>query len=598
MKRKTQSQKVFTNFLLCSLIMIMLLSGCQFLSQIPVLKELKPEATLDIIPNEKSEITTLPKDELGVGSIKIREKDGMEMVYVPEGRFTMGSNNNDPDAWEEGKPEWEVYLDAYWIDKYEVTNAQYSKCVAEGACTMPSVPYYKRDEYYGNPEYSNYPVTWVNELQADAYCAWAGGRLPTEAEWEKAARGPNGNKYPWGDESPNCELSNFNQGTYENPRYCVGHPSEVGSYPRGASVYGALDMAGNVWEWVSDLWSDQYDTSVTRNPKGPETDAHRVFRGGSWLDDERSISTFVRYFGFPILPKFRLDGIGFRCAYPSEKADNANDLIVSQEAPMDNEQKPTAMPIVVLGVGSTMERRIDGMEMVYVPKGKFTMGSNDLDDEEKPVRVVDLNAYWIDKYEVSNAQYAMCVAVGECTIPNSSRSSTHPDYYGIDEFNNYPVIHVSWHQASAYCAWVGGRLPTEAEWEKAARGPNGSKYPWGNERPHCGLANYNQGSYENPDYCVGDGDTSPVGSYPDGASGYGALDMAGNVWEWVYDWYGPYDENDLDNPTGSTAEELSHVLRGGSWRSNYRGIHSAIRYKDNPDVTSSQFGFRCVLPQK
>ncbi len=113
---------------------------------------------------------------------------------------------------------------------------------------------------------------------------------------------------------------------------------------------------------------------------------------------------------------------------------------------------------------------------------------------------------------------------------------------------------------------------------------------------HCDLANYNQGSYENPKYCVGD--TSPVGSYPEGQSYYGALDMAGNVWEWVKDWYGPYDVNDINNPTGPAMEQDSYVLRGGSSRSNYRGIHSAIRYMNNPGVTSSHFGFRCVVPQE
>ncbi len=276
----------------------------------------EPEVPIEPVEEPEPEPIEEPIISLGVGSTMLREKDGMEMVYVPEGTFTMGSKNNDSDAWDDEKPEREVYLDAYWIDKYEVSNGQYAQCVADGVCTKPQYSKsYTRPSYYGNDEFADYPVIYVDWHQASAYCAWAGGRLPTEAEWEKAARGPNGNKYPWENESPSCDLANYNQGTYENPKYCVGDTSEVGSYPEGASYYGAMDMAGNVWEWVNDWWSDRYDTNVTRNPKGPETGVYRVYRGGSWYYNYWLIRSAFRLRYVPDDWDFNR---GFRCAFPRE----------------------------------------------------------------------------------------------------------------------------------------------------------------------------------------------------------------------------------------------------------------------------------------
>jgi len=249
---------------------------------------------------------------------------------------------------------------------------------------------------------------------------------------------------------------------------------------------------------------------------------------------------------------------------------------------------PDNLPTPTLGIGSVMTRETDGMEMVYVPAGDFVMGS-DADCGDGPAHDVYLDAYWIDKYEVSNAQYALCVSTGACTGPSQSDSYTRSNYYGNPEYDNYPVIYVSWQQAQDYCQWAGGDLPTDAQWEKAARGTDSRTYPWGDASPTCSLANFHS---EN--FCVGD--TSPVTDYEAGASPYGALNMAGNVKEWVYDWYGFYEREYQTNPVGPSSG-LGRVLRGGSWNDIYKGICTASRVGLNVNRNDHWLGFRCVFPQ-
>jgi formylglycine-generating enzyme required for sulfatase activity len=227
------------------------------------------------------------------------------------------------------------------------------------------------------------------------------------------------------------------------------------------------------------------------------------------------------------------------------------------------------------------------MTMLYVPEGSFEMGSNDGSDDEKPIHSVYLDAYWMDMTEVTNAMYAKCVNAGDCDPPQSTSSYTHSSYYGNSQYDDYPVIYVNWNQASAYCEWAGARLPTEAEWEKAARGTDGRTYPWG-EGIDCNLANY----YDGSKYCVGD--TSKVGSYHNGISPYGLFDMAGNVWEWVADWYNStyYSSSPSSNPLGPSSGDY-RALRGGSWVSSGDSARSAFRRGYSPSNTYDLLGFRC-----
>ena len=273
------------------------------------------------------------------------------------------------------------------------------------------------------------------------------------------------------------------------------------------------------------------------------------------------------------------------------------------------------------GFGSSQISALDGMTLRYIPGGSFEMGElaergleaclqyyTPVDDEEcvlewffneEPVHRVTLDGFWIDQTEVTNAQYALCVAAGECTPPRNTSSATRTTYYGDSRYANYPVIYLDWYQAEQYCTWAGRRLPTEAEWEYAARGGLArTLYPWGdvfNGR----LANFCDANCEftwyNPDYDDGYRDTAPVGSYP--PNGYGLFDMVGNVWEWVADWFYTtyYEFSPTVNPQGPDRGEF-RVLRGGSWISDGDFLRIATRLWDAPDSWDyDTTGFRCAM---
>ncbi len=281
---------------------------------------------------------------------------------------------------------------------------------------------------------------------------------------------------------------------------------------------------------------------------------------------------------------------------------------------------PTSTPERILKIGSIVVNPIDNAQAVYVPEGVFLMGSkdSDADDDEKPQHLVYLGAYWIYQHEVTNAQFSTFISAANYVTtaekrgwsfawegdPWQKKPGTHwtaPEGPGsdIEGLDDHPVVHISWEDAVAYCTWASGRLPTEAEWEKAARGTDGRVYPWGNSPVTQGRANFCDlnclADWAETNQDDGFAFTAPVGSFTGGTSPYGAHDMAGNVWEWVADWYddGYYQKSPYLTPTGPSSGKF-RVSRGGSYLDNERALRVSYRDGIIPDYATMFHGFRCV----
>lgn len=271
---------------------------------------------------------------------------------------------------------------------------------------------------------------------------------------------------------------------------------------------------------------------------------------------------------------------------------------------------PTAKPANAPDAGTERTSPSDGMIQVYIPDGTFLRGGVDTDaaSNEIPSANVTMTGFWMDKLEVTNGMYKLCVDAGVCQLPHYAdktvlKSATRDPYFGTTEYADYPVIYVTWTDANAYCNWAGRQLPTEAQWEYAARGgsPSLNIYPWGTQRPDPSIANFVES---------GLGDTSRVGSYPNGASPFGILDMSGNVAEWVSDFYDMkyYQLNNVNNPTGPIkTSEFMRVVRGGHYGDLWKTLRVSFRSTmmgPNPEaqkgtdrwygLSAPSVGFRCV----
>ncbi len=561
------------------------------------------------------------------------EINGVEMALVPAGCFMMGTRFGDSSE----RPAHEVCFDEpFWVDVYEVTNARFAAFLNEmDYQTQGAEAWFAADAedvligesggiWAPLEGKANHPVNTATWFGAVAYCEWRGARLPTEAEWEYTARGPDGLVYPWG--------SVFVADNIVYELNAPGGPARVGSRPDGVSWIGVFNLGGNVSEWVADWFdADYYDTlpSPVTNPTGPDGGTFRVLRGGSWISMSRSMRAAERRRARP--DSVYLDDYGFRCARSYEPGAQA--AAGSPQASTDTAtptDTPTPVPTLTGGQRAVRQlaeagvsyndewtpntEEINGVEMALVPAGCFMMGSTDeqidyavniLDGkrdwftDEQPVHKVCFDEpFWIDAHEVTNARFAAFLSeMGNQTEGGATWLDTSHGYAPIREsggvwvplegYADHPVIEVTWYGAAAYCKWRGARLSTEAEWEYAARGPDGLMFPWGDE-----FVPDNAVYVENSD-----GQAWEVGSKPGDLSWVGALDMSGNVWEWVSTWYAPYPydpadgREERDNPGGYKGR----VLRGGSWYLNTLALRAASRGRSDPDDPRDiSFGFRCA----
>ncbi len=281
-------------------------------------------------------------------------------------------------------------------------------------------------------------------------------------------------------------------------------------------------------------------------------------------------------------------------------------------------------PETAFRAGATQRRLADQMDMVFVPSGEFRMGSDRLMAayarqlcqessgrlavatcqaaafvDEQPAHRVLLHGFWIDRTEVTNSQYRSCVEAGACDPPLLTGSFSRAHYYDDPTFAAHPVVNVLWEMAARYCSWAGARLPTEAEWEYAARGPENRLFAWGDKFDRSRL-NYCDAScpvLSDKTFDDGYADTAPVGSFPSGASWVAASDMTGNVREWVADWLASYPASPGANPKGPEAGELK-VTRGGSWYDTPDDVRGANRGGESLQYYRDNLGFRCAQDQQ
>jgi formylglycine-generating enzyme required for sulfatase activity len=302
-------------------------------------------------------------------------------------------------------------------------------------------------------------------------------------------------------------------------------------------------------------------------------------------------------------------------ASPTPSETEVTSIPTRMQIPSTNTPKPPTFTPTP-GIGSTITSNKGNMTMVFVPAGEFTMGSENGASDEKPVHQVYLDAFWIDQTEVTNAMFAKFiddtgyetdaekkgksyVYQGGSWIEVNGANWLHPSgpNSDISGRERHPAIHVSWNDAVEYCEWRDDRLPTEAEWEKAARGTDERTYPWGNEFDGTKLNFCDKNcTLGKVDKNIDDGyiDTAPVGSYENGKSPYSLYDMAGNIWEWVSNWYDVYLYPGGDKNASSNFGKTHRVLRGGSWGNSENNVRSANRGWFTPTFTSNFIGFRCV----
>lgn len=586
-------------------------------------------------PDKLEEMVLIPAGEFQMGTndaISERNDYSKDIAYMH--------------AWMDEQPVHTVYLDSYFMDRYPVTNRQYREFILanpEWQKGQINSVYYDVNylsDWKGNnyPRWKgNHPVTSVSWYAAMAYAQWKGKRLPTEAEWERAARGGLKNKrFPWGD---TIDKTKANYGKN------IGKTTPVDEYP--PNQYGLYDISGNAMEKVLDEYNAHYYSISPRwNPvSGADTidqiiddyknvGTQRVVRGGSWA----SHIPYVR-----VSDRNRIDPDstgelgGFRCVkdasierdedrypvqsftirpYAGSKIKPSTKITIRFNAIPENlNVKQIASPfsenivtvknkrvVTIMGIFTPGELNLEitwkggrtvldyvveapiAEEMVLIPAGEFEFGHKQANNN--PPNIVYTDAYYIDKYEVTVGEYKHFV---------SETGHRSPNWDYISKFSptdKHPMILVDWYDAMFYARWVGKRLPTEAEWEKAARGGLvGKKYPWGDTPPDETQTNLS-GIEDGFEF------SAPVGSFI--PNNYGLYDMLGNVGEWCLDSYNANADSNkkiADTTSNFYKIESGRGVRGGAW--SYESYHLYGSYRSYiPSANRENIGFRCVRPVK
>lgn len=604
-----------------------------------------------------------------------------EMVPLKGGIYQMGAARTDRNSSPSERPQHEVNITSFAIGKFEVTNAEFVQFLNEKGNqeegggqwllidpVLTKIKFTFPGIFVVEKGYENYPVVGVSWYGANAYCRWLKERtgilfrLPTEAEWEFACRGGTKTEYSFGEDITNHEKYGWFR---SNSGY---GPHEVGQ--KLPNKFGLYDMHGNMWEWCLDGWSKNYD-NTPRSGHAVRLKGYklRVVRGGSWWEPLKESRSANRHNFLPILEINQL--VGFRVVaslkkgfideevekvlvimqaynvfklalsenpistllahfnkYSSIKKSETKDEIKELKEMPDN-VKAVALKGIKVGKNEKGYWEADfGDEiiMVYIPAGKFTMGSDMGDDDEQPPHYVHLDGYWIGKYEVTVKQFRIFVknyiyktqseddgwsyALNENGTKWEKKTGVNWRNPGFKQDEDHPVVNVSWNYAVEYCKWFSKRtglafkLPSEAQWEKAARGIDERKYPWGNDSISGKKLNFQDkqillktkstSAYKDIDdsYVY----TAPVGSYPLGISPYGVLDMLGNVWEWCNDLYDRkyYYISPMKNPPGPKSRS-DHVLRGGGWYYSDVSISCTDRNAAWPLYRSQDIGFRLCM---
>jgi formylglycine-generating enzyme required for sulfatase activity/serine/threonine protein kinase len=575
-------------------------------------EELSREEEFKKIKEQARQVAEREKEREAMAEEKVEIKPQLtlphckdSMCYVPEGDFLMGCDRNKDYNCTTFEPDQiTINLDGFWMDRHEVTFGEYNRCVSAGSCKslsthdsqclIPKKKRFGKGNLPGRFMGSDQPAICVDWYRADAFCRWQGKRLPTEAEWEKGARGTDGRLFPWGNERATCDLATVVEEKNSDPVWSRGcgkaKTSRVCSKSGGNSPYGLCDMAGNVWEWVSDAWVESPTGIDSKGAmQGPVEYEKRVCRGGSWTRAAADVRITFRDFNWA---KTAGCGVGFRCAM-----DGGPDV-----SDADGAAKPKAKA---------------DPDWATIPAGCFQMGApygeSERDDDETRHEVCLSRPFLMHKTEVTQGQWQSLMGTNPSGF--SSCGST------------CPVENVTWFEALSYCNELsrqkgldtcysltgckgavgngmkctgasftgltcnGYRLPTEAEWEYANRAGATTAFSTG-DCLGADQAAYNGAKPQPGCPSRGPNRASPIKTASFDANSLGLFDMHCNVWEWVWDAYGDYPSYKVTDPLGPSGLG-DRVKRGGAW-SRAKYCRSANRYGFAPRKRENNLGFRPV----